>query len=135
MDLFQPDAKVIHGHAGDATVEYGRIIVNLASDGSIAYQYTVVGNPIQVTDNQVVLDFFVAENQTLTVYAVNRHKIESFETDVTAGFMPMQPSAHRSIPVLNGFFVDKPKPVDFTCTELDLSGMPVGTSTHEHQHC
>ncbi len=129
MDLFQPDAKAIYGHAGDATVEYGRIIVNMASDDSIAYQYTVTGNPIQVTDNEVVLDFFVAENQTLTVYAVNRHKIESFETDVTAGLVPMQPSAHRSIPVINGFFVDKPKPVDFTCTELDLSGMPFGTST------
>ena len=102
MDLFQPDAKAIYGHAGDATVEYGRIIVNMASDDSIAYQYTVSGNPIQVTDNQVVLDFFVAENQTLTVYAVNRHKIESFETDVTAGLVPMQPSAHRSIPG-NGF--------------------------------
>jgi hypothetical protein len=39
----------------------------------------------------------------------------------------MQPNVQRRSPVVDGFFVNKSKPIDFTCTEFDLSALPNGT--------
>ena len=57
------------------------------------------------------------------MYAVHRTKIESHETDFTTKLIPMQPSSQRSS-ALSGGQANTPlshKPLDFTCTELDLS--------------
>jgi len=65
----------------------------------------------------------------LNIYAVHRTKIESHETEFTTTLVPMQPSSQRMNPEANSPLSHKP--LDVTCTELDLSHS-TGTSTHPH---
>ena len=68
----------------------------------------------------------------LNIYAVHRTKIESHETEFTTTLVPMQPSGQRKNPYFPQTSAPLPhKPLDFTCTELDLS-QSTGTSTHPH---
>ena len=60
---------------------------------------------------------------------MHRTKIESHETEFTTTLVPMQPSSQRMNPEANSPLPHKP--LDFTCTELDLS-QSTGTSTHPH---
>jgi hypothetical protein len=48
---------------------------------------------------------------------------------MTTRLTPMQPNVQRRSPVVDGFFVNKSKPIDFTCTEFDLSALPNGTQS------
>lgn len=80
-----------------------------------------------VSDHEVLLKIRLSYVDALTLYAVRRFKIEPYETDVTTRLTPLQPSLQRSNAVVDGYFVGKAKPVDFACTELDLSAMPNGT--------
>ena len=80
-----------------------------------------------VSDHEVLLKIRLSFVDALTLYAIRRFKIESYETDVTTRLTPLQPSLQRSNAVVDGYFVGKAKPVDFACTELDLSAMPNGT--------
>ena len=65
----------------------------------------------------------------MNIYALHRTKIESHETEFTTTLVPMQPSSQRMNPEANSPLPHKP--LDFTCTELDLS-QSTGTSTHPH---
>ena len=105
--------------------EYGRVNIEFLSNGAVLHNI----QPAQgsVSDHEVLFKIRLTFVDTLTLYAVRRLKIESYETDVTTRLTPLQPSLQRSNIVVDGYFVGKPKPVDFACTELDLSTMPNGT--------
>jgi hypothetical protein len=79
-----------------------------------------------VTDDEVILNIRLTFVDALTLYAVRRFKIEAYQTDVTTRITPLQPSLWRSNAVTDGFFVGKTNPVDFSCTEFDLSSIPNG---------
>ena len=130
FDYLEPDAQALSSD-GNVT-EFGRINFHFESNGTVMTNVQESVNSAKyvyqsVTDNEVFLRIRLIYGDALTVYAVRRFKIESFETDVTTRLTPMQPSSQRSRPVVDGFFANKPRPVDFTCTELDLSAMPIGT--------
>jgi hypothetical protein len=122
-DIFQPDAQVVH--SDNNVTEYGRVNIEFMSNGAVVHNI----QPAQgsVSDHEVLLKIRLSYVDALTLYAVRRFKIESYETDVTTRLTPLQPSLQRSNAVVDGYFVGKAKPVDFACTELDLSAMPNGT--------
>jgi len=122
-DIFQPDAQVVH--SDNNVTEYGRVNIEFMSNGAVVHNI----QPAQgsVSDHEVLLKIRLSYVDALTLYAVRRFKIESYETDVTTRLTPLQPSLQRSNAVVEGYFVGKAKPVDFACTELDLSAMPNGT--------
>jgi len=122
-DIFQPDAQV-HSDDNLNATEYGRINIEFLSNGTAVHNI----QPAQgsVTDHEVILKIRLTFVDALTLYAVRRFKIESYEIDATTRITPLQPSLQRSSPVVDGYFVGKPKPVDFACTELDLSALPIG---------
>jgi hypothetical protein len=123
-DVFQPDVQFVNSQDGNVT-EYGRLNIQFLSDGTVAHNL----QPAQgsVSDSEVILNIRLTFVDSLTLYSVRRVKIESYQTDVTTRLTPMQPSLQRSNSVTDGFFVGKPKPLDFACTELDLSSIPQGT--------
>ena len=134
FDYLEPDAQELSSD-GNIT-EFGRINFHFESNGSVVTNVQENIKTINsakhveqsVTDNEVFLRIRLIYGDALTLYAVRRFKIESFETDVATRLTPMQPSSQRRKPVIDGFFTDKiHRPVDFTCTELDLSAMPIGT--------
>ncbi len=135
-DIFQPDAQFVNSQ-DENVIEYGRLNIQFFSDGSYAHNMT----PAQgsVSDIEVILNIRLTFVDALTLYAIRRFKIESYQTDLTTRLTPMQPNLRRSNPVVDGFFVGKPKPLDFSCTEFDLSAIPNGTKcarplvlTHAH---
>ena len=135
-DIFQPDAQFLNSQDGNLT-EYGRLHIQVLSNGSAVHNM----QPTQgsVSDNEVILNIRLTFVDALTLYAVRQFKIESYQTDVTTRLTPLQPSLRRSNAVVEGFFVSRPKPVDFSCTEFDLSAIPNGTKfarppifSHEH---
>jgi hypothetical protein len=128
-DIFQPDAQAVNSRDGNVT-EYGRINIEFLSNGSWVFVHNVLHN-IQleqgyITDNEVFFKIRLSYVDALSLYAVRRFKIESFETDVTTRITPMQPDLQRSKPIIDGFFAGKPKPLDFTCSEFDLPAIPNG---------
>ncbi len=129
-DILQPDARVVlaiktlNSSNAYSTHEFGHINIQIMSDGSAIHKY----NPIhaRVSDEEVFLNIRLSSADAMTLYAVRRFKIESYENDVTTRLTPMQPNVQRGEPIVDGFFVNKSKPADFSCMELDLSAMPVG---------
>ncbi len=103
---------------------YGRVSIQFLSDGSVIHNM----QPAQgsVSENEVIFNIRLTYADILTLYAARRHKIEPYETSRTTRFTHMQPSLQRSYPNGLPHFADKPKPVDFSCTELDLSALPNG---------
>jgi hypothetical protein len=121
FDYMLPDAQALSAD-GNVT-DFGRIKFHFFSNGS------VVNNAHQsVTADEVLLRIRLIFGDAMTVYAVRRLKVGSYDTDVSARLTPMQASSLRSRPVADGFFAAKPRPVDFSCTEFDLSELPSGTS-------
>jgi len=127
FDYLEPDAQAVHSNDsttgfGNVRTDFGRINFRLSSNGS------VIENIHQsVTDNEVLLRIRLIFGDALTLYAVRRFKIESHDTNSATRLTPMQPSSLRGEIAVDGFFVGKPRPVDFSCTELDLSSIPNGT--------
>jgi hypothetical protein len=115
-NLFQPDGK-----ASGGAIEFGRIAIQVSSNGSVTHFYDP--NSVTVTDEDVVIRVKLTAPAALTVYAVHQTKIESSELDFSTTLIPMQPNKLRSHPVSGGQ-ANTPlssKPLDFHCTELDLS--------------
>ncbi len=72
---------------------------------------------VVVNDDEVLLNINVTSGtHNLTLYAVRRLKIQSHEVDSSVALTPMQPNSQRS----------KTQPLDFSCTEFDLSALPSG---------
>ncbi len=105
--------------------EIGRLHIHFLSDGAAVY--SMQPDQGRISENEVILNIRLTFVDALTLYAVRRFKIESYQTDVTIRLTPLQPSLFRSNPVVDGFFVGKPKPLDFSCSEFDLSDMLNGT--------
>jgi hypothetical protein len=126
-DLLQPDGqaefstyyKVVHGlPPHDISLsykqQYGRIQFHSESgaDSRPDNSELVVGN-----DDEVLLNINVTSGTSvLTLYAVRRFKIQSHEVDSTVALTPMQPNSQRN----------KTYPLDFSCTEFDLSALSSG---------
>jgi hypothetical protein len=108
-------------HSDDNVTEYGRINIEFLSNGTVVHNIQMEQG--SVSDHEVILNIRLTFADVLTLYASRRFKIEAQEIDVTTRLTPLQPNSHRSNPVVDGYFVGKPKPLDFTCTELDLSDM------------
>jgi hypothetical protein len=123
-DIFQPDAQFVNPQ-DEIVTEYGRLNIQFLSDGSVVHNM----QPAQgsVSDNEVILNIRLTFVDALTLYAVRRFKIESYQADMTTRLTPMQPSLRRSDAVVDGFFVGKPQPLDFSCTEFDFAAIPNGT--------
>jgi hypothetical protein len=84
---------------------------------------------VVVNDDEVLLNINVTSGtNVLTLYAVRRFKIQSHEVDSSVALTPMQPNSERNNndSFVDGFFANKPKPLDFSCTELDLSALSNG---------
>ena len=115
-NLFQPDGK-----ASGGAIEFGRIAIQVSSNGSVTHFYDP--NSVTVTDEDVVIRVKLTAPAALTVYAVHQTKIEPSELDFSTTLIPMQPNKLRSHPISGGQ-ANTPlssKPLDFHCTELDLS--------------
>ena len=129
--MFEPDARAAHGQSDPNEslyfVEYGRITVNVTNNGSIIHNYAP--QHVHVNEQEVSLDIVLlsAENP-LTLYAVRRLKIESYQNDFSILITPMQPNVQRGTPASHGFFANKHMPVDFTCAEIDRSSVTNGTN-------
>ena len=118
-NLFRPDAK--HAINATAFIEYGRIAIAVSPSGQATHQYDP--NFVTVTDESVLISVKLVAPAALTLYAVHQTKIQSHETDFTTTLIPMQPNKQRSSPVSGGQ-ASTPlpfKPLDFSCTELDIS--------------
>ncbi len=103
---------------------HGRISIQVLPNGIAIHNYS--HNLVKVTEEEVVINmtFVSTFGSAITFYAVHQTKIESYESDVTTTLIPMQPSAERN---KTGFATGlSSKPLDFTCTELDLSSMAPG---------
>ena len=129
--MFEPDARAAHGQSDPNEspyyVEYGRININFTSSGQLVHYYApqhVVLDENSVSFNIVLLS---TENP-VTLYAVRRLKIESYQTDFSIEITPMQPNVHRGTSASHGFFANKHKPVDFSCAEIDRSSVTSGTN-------
>lgn len=128
-DFLQPDANVdfsqyydelngLHGYQ----VQYGRIHIDIDNIGSVRHEHD--SQLIRVTDTEVMIDIsLTTATNVLTMYAVRRLKIWPRDEDIAVTLTPMQPNAYGNSPVVDGYFTGKPKPVDFTCTELDISAI------------
>jgi hypothetical protein len=119
----------VHG-VGDTMNEYkqqyGRIHVQTDS-GSVSHQYD--SELILVNHEEVLLNIsLTTATNILTLYAVRRFKIQSYEVHSSVVLTPMQPSIQRnnSNSLVDDFFANKTKPLDFSCTELDLSTLSSG---------
>jgi hypothetical protein len=126
-DLLQPDSNVYfspyykeqHGMHG-YQVQYGRIHIHIDNDGAVWHEHD--SQLIRVTETEVFVNIsLTSATNVLTLYAVRRFKIQSHDVDTTVALTPMQPNAYGSNAVVDGYFTGKHKPVDFTCTELDVS--------------
>jgi hypothetical protein len=122
-DMFQPDAQFVNAQDGNVT-EYGRLHIQFLSNGSAVHN--ILPAQGSVTEDEVILNIRLTFVDALTLYAVRRFKIESYQTDVTTRLTPLQPSLRRNNVVADGFFVGKAKPIDFSCTEFDLSSTLIG---------
>ena len=120
-DLLQPDGhaefsahySAIHGSTSYKQ-QYGRIQVHSDSGADSRPDDSEL---VVVNDDEVLLNINVTSGTSvLTLYAVRRFKIQSHEVDATVALTPMQPNSQRN----------KTHPLDFSCTELDLSALSSG---------
>ncbi len=103
----------------------------MAPDGRIINGY--LHQHVSVNGDEVLLNIRLNSTDPITLHAVRRFKIHSHDTDVTTRLTPMQPMFMRSESVghhnkWHSIGLDI-KPVDFSCTELDLTSMPNGTNS------
>ena len=124
-DIFKPDAELLNSVENTF---YGRISIQFLGDGSVIHNM----QPVQgiVSENEVILNIRLTYVDIITLYAARRLKIEPYETSRTTRLTPMQPNLQRSDPNGLPHFSDKPKPVDFSFTELDLLALPNGICVH-----
>ena len=129
--FFQPDGIDVTARNHPNRTEYGRIVIHVSSNGSASHNYDPLH--VRVTDEEVFLNIKLSgKHSVLTLHAVRRIQIESHDRAATSVLTPMQPNLQRSKPVqqdVNGLFAASPKPVDFSCTEIDLSFMTNGTAS------
>jgi hypothetical protein len=140
----QPDGIDVAARNDTKRTEYGRIVIDFHQvphagepTGSHTRNGSAVSNydplHVRVTDEEVFLNIKLSgKHSVLTLHAVRRIQIESHDKAVTSVLTPMQPNLQRSKPVqqdVNGLFAASPKPVDFSCTEIDLSFMTNGTAS------
>jgi hypothetical protein len=103
-------------------VQYGRIHSDIDNIGSIRHEHD--SRLIRVTDTEIMIDIsLTSATNVLTMYAVRRFKIWPRDEDIAVTLTPMQPNAYGNNSVVDGYFTGKPKPVDFSCTELDISAI------------
>jgi hypothetical protein len=121
-DVFQPDVQFVNSQ-NEIITEYGRLNIHFLANGSIVHNI----QPEQgtVSENEVIINIRLTFVDALTVYAVRRFKVQPFQTHATARLAPMQPTSRRTA-VVYGYYSNKPKPLDFTCSEFDLSALPNG---------
>ena len=109
--------------------EYGRIPIEIMSDGSVRHSHP---ERINVTEDEVVITMKIMSttaqeaNYSLAFYAVHQTTIAPQDTDVSVSLIPMQPSRERksSVKVRSFPFAGYPsKPLDFRCTEIDMSAV------------
>jgi predicted heme/steroid binding protein len=125
-DLLQPDGqaefstyyKAVHGMLHDISLsykqQYGRIQFHSESGADSRPDDSEL---VIVNDDEVLLNINVTSGTSvLTLYAVRRFKIQSHEVDSTVALTPMQPNSQRN----------KTHPLDFSCTEFDLSALSSG---------
>lgn len=129
-NLFEPDARAAHGQSDPNEspyyVEYGRININFTSSGQLFHYYAP--QHVVLDENSVFFNIVLRSTENpVTLYAVRRLKIESYQTDFSIDITPMQPNVHRGTPASHGFFANKHKPVDFSCAEIDRSSVTSGT--------
>jgi hypothetical protein len=116
------------GQGGNIT--YGRISIQVSPEGISSHKYS--HDLVKVTEEEVVINmtFVSTFGSAITFYAVHQTKIESYESDVITKLIPMQPNDERN---KTGFATGLSfKPLDFTCTELDLSAMAAGMPSHSN---
>jgi hypothetical protein len=125
--MFQADAThtLWYSQSGVSEIvfETGRISIKVAPNGAIINKYSP--QHVTVNDDEVVLNIRLNSTDPITLHAVRRVKIESHHTDVTTRLTPMQPMFMRSNSAdhynkWHSIGLDI-KPVDFSCTELDLT--------------
>ena len=125
-DLLQPDAQaefstyyiwntgIFYDISMSYKQQYGRIQFHSDSSPDSRADDSEL---VVVNDDEVLLNINVTSGtHNLTLYAVRRFKIQSHEVDSSVALTPMQPNSQRS----------KTHPLDFSCTELDLSALPSG---------
>jgi predicted heme/steroid binding protein len=125
-DLLQPDGQaefsthyiyntgILYDISMSYKQQYGRI--QFRSDSG-ADSRPDDSKLVVVNDDEVLLNINVTSGtHNLTLYAVRRFKIQSHTVDSSVALTPMQPNSQRS----------KTHPLDFSCTEFDLSALPSG---------
>jgi hypothetical protein len=125
--MFQADGRINYGEPGgdDSFLEYGRITINVTDDGSTIHTYAP--QHVHVTEEEVVLSIvFLSTENLVTLYAVRRLKMESYQTDFSVDIHPLQPNERRGIATSLTFFTNHPSPVDFSCAEIDRSSLISG---------
>ena len=128
--MFQPDARAAHGPSNISEssyfVEYGRISIRVSDDGSTIHNYAP--QHVFVTAEEVLLSIVLLSTENpVTLYAVRRLKIESYQNDFSVDIHPLQPNERRSVAASLSFFTNHPSPVDFSCVEIDRSSLTSGT--------
>jgi hypothetical protein len=103
----------------------------VAPNGAIINKYSP--QHVSVNGDEVLLNIRLNSTDPVTLHAVRRFKIESHDTDVTKRLTPLQPMFMRSKSATpynkwQSIGLDI-KPVDFSCSELDLTSMPIGTNS------
>jgi hypothetical protein len=117
--MFRPDAS--HNLTREVSAEYGRIVVDVSAGHGPYPEF------VRVTDDEIFLNIKLESAEALTLFAVRRLKVESLDVEAVTRLVPMQPNFKRSMAATTGFFASHPKPVDFSCAEIDMSAMPFGT--------
>ncbi len=134
-NLFLPDGTEPYlmgsfGQGGNIT--YGRISIQVSPEGIATHKYSQ--DLVEVTEEEVLINvtFVSTFGSAITFYAVHQTKIEPYESDVTTTLIPMPPSAERNKTGFTTALVSKP--LDFTCTELDLSAIATGIQSRSNVH-
>jgi hypothetical protein len=120
--MFRPDAT--HNLTREESAEYGRIVVDVSGGHGLYPEF------VRVTDDEIFLNIKLESAEALTLFAVRRFKVEPLDVEAVTRLVPMQPNFKRSMAATAGFFAShpmNPKPVDFSCAEIDMSAMPYGT--------
>jgi hypothetical protein len=137
-DIFQPDATYTLSYsqsgASEITLETGRISIKVLPNGTIINKY--LHQHVSVNGDEVLLNVRLNSTDPITLHAVRRFKIESHDTDVTTRLTPMQPMFMRNDSVdhhnkWRSIGIDI-KPIDYSCTELDLMSTNGTRSTTGH---
>jgi hypothetical protein len=90
---------------------------------------------LKVTAEEVIINVTLVSTfgSAIAFYAVRQTKVEPFESNFSTTLVPMQPNAARGDAAFSTRLSSKP--LDFSCTELDLSAMEMGAPmTLHHTH-